>query len=699
MSYAASPVQLLQSLLQHGPDRNAPMCSLAEFQRSGKKYNDRSGALSSGQLWAHIRGRQTYATPAAANGLGSWLPIDQDSDAGEAIPLLLAEARRRGLSAIGIIQPDNKGYIHLRTSELVNVKRLQLLGDELIRAVARPEWEKQPDNRAGNSDTRLPLGRHTHNLKHGTLLLQSGEMVDIDPDPEAAWSLLCKVWQPIDPATLPEAPAAPARTAKGTPSTGSLIARFNAEHDVETLLKKYGASQRRGTGKGLYVCPFHPDNNPSLKVYEDQHGRMACRCYSSNSGCPLSERGHYDAFNVYCIGEGTNSTPLPPLEALQRRYPECFVTTQHKQTHQAKSTHRAAVDTAAPPLSWDGIAKHTARTQTATGAWHTDKELRAYLQEHGSKGVAVVHLAREKLGEDATHAAINAEVARRIGKPYTDRHIRRLNSERRKLIADWEASKVTQGGDILSHPDVLNVLSNIYACEGGIPAEPAIELHADDLQQDLPIETPPITDVAPLVTVKGKRASKLPKTPTIADIAAFETARDKARKFMRRQKHFGIDSQANAVRKRVIEYERILAELYAQRDALQPSLLEHHAPEPDLPPSQARSDSGLLSVFEEIPRPKQSPMVPLPTAERGGGERSVSGVAAASAAGMCAGVRPMGIRAAGRDISEPFRLRREIVALDPGQSLQALQRLNVDQLRMMRDDLQHAQGATNHETI
>lgn len=93
-------------------------------------------------------------------------------------------------------------------------------------------------------------------------------------------------------------------------------------------------------------------------------------------------------------------------------------------------------------------------------------------------------------------------------------------------------------------------------------------------------------------------------------------------------------------------------------------------------------------------QPEQWSMVALPGAERGGGERSVSGVAAASAAGMCGGVRTVVPRPAVGNISEKFRLRREIVALDQRYSLHELQRLNVDQLRMMRDDLQYAQGAT-----
>ncbi len=430
----------------------------AHYERTGEKYIERSGQLSTGQKREHIAATRTYAAPAAhsgGTGLTCWGPGDIDEDAARKIPLILRAADSIGVPMIGEFFDHDRGYVHIRFDQAQPAQRVTALLEHICTLAGVTGVDIRTTTSA---ITRLLGGRHTHTGKRGTFILPSGVLLPIDDDPLTAWSTLCAEWQAVDPAHLPVIHQPTAKEEQRTASTSSLIERFKAEHDIETLLKKYGAQQRQGYGPGMYLCPFHPDNHPSLQVYKDQQGRMACRCYSRNSGCPLSERGHYDAFNVYCIGEGTNSQPLTPLDALQRRYPECFTAYTPKDTPRTSSGQ-----TAANALSWDGIAKQTAKKQTLTGAWRIDQELRNYLKEHGSKGVSVVHLAREKLGEDATHDAINAEVARRIGKPYTDRHVRRLNSERRKLIADWEASKQPQGGDILSTPSVYIELSEAWS--------------------------------------------------------------------------------------------------------------------------------------------------------------------------------------------------------------------------------------------
>ena len=92
---------------------------------------------------------------------------------------------------------------------------------------------------------------------------------------------------------------------------------------------------------------------------------------------------------------------------------------------------------------------HDARVRQSYG-WYTDAGLRTYIEEHGSKGVKAVHLARIKLGEDATNIEINAEVKRRCGAAYNERHLRRLNAERRRLIQHYNAGNCTPGGDILT---------------------------------------------------------------------------------------------------------------------------------------------------------------------------------------------------------------------------------------------------------
>ncbi len=298
-----SPVHLLQSLLQHGPQRNATMCSLAEYERSlkKKKYHDRTGNLSTGQLREHIRGGRTYAVPPAANGLGTWLAIDQDSDASEAIPALMQAATALGVPAIGVIQTDNKGYLHIRTAELVNVDRLRLLGDAIIQCAARSHWQKQPDNRAGNADTRLPLGRHTHTGTHGMLLLPCGEFLNIDANPVAAWQRVCAAWEPVDVSKLPLAPIALPRAPRATRERSG-IATLNASLDTEGELRLAGAKK---AGRGLYWCPFHDDRTrPSLVVYVDQAGQTACRCMSRNSGCPLAERAIMTRSTCIASGKG-----------------------------------------------------------------------------------------------------------------------------------------------------------------------------------------------------------------------------------------------------------------------------------------------------------------------------------------------------------------------------------------------------------
>ncbi len=650
-SGALSPVELIQSLTKAAPARNGDMQSHAHYEQTGEKYHERNGKLSTGQIREHQTGSRTYAAPAAhsgGTGLTCWGPVDIDEAAAYRIPLILRAAASIGVPMIGELFDHDRGYVHLRFDEPQSAQRVTALLQQITALAGVTGVDIRTTT---SSITRLLGGRHTHTGKRGTFILQSGLLLSIDDDAHAAWSTICNEWHAVDPAHLPIVQQPKAKNEQHSAAISTLIERFMAEHDTETLLKQYGAQKRRGTGKGLYVCPFHADNNPSLKVYKDQRGRMACRCYSRNSNCPLSERGHYDAFNVYCIGEGTNGAPLAPIDALKQRYPECFTSDEQQQaTPKAAATKPAPAANTAAPLTWNGIAQHNATKQERTSPWRINQDLRNYLKEHGSKGVNVVQMACEKLGEDATHAAVNAEIARRTGKPYHVDHVKRLRRERRKLIADWEASKQPQGGDILSTPSVYIELINTNTCEGGNTAGQTSELEqTDDLQADLPIETPPVAVVAPLCEPKRKRkrAATL-KTPMIADIPELQRRLERAYKaadywqelHRRNPEEGGLRSRANAIRRDANErYGKMIAYLEAQRAALQPSLLDQQpAPELDLPPSQAPSASGLLPVFEDIPRPEQSLIVPLPTAERGGGERSVSGVAAASAAGKS--IRP-----------------------------------------------------------
>ncbi len=64
--------------------------------------------------------------------------------------------------------------------------------------------------------------------------------------------------------------------------------------------------------------------------------------------------------------------------------------------------------------------------------------MRDFIKASGTSGVVLLHKVREKLGEKATNRTVNAEIERRRGIPYSERHLRMLNSERRDLIAQWQ---------------------------------------------------------------------------------------------------------------------------------------------------------------------------------------------------------------------------------------------------------------------
>jgi len=97
-------------------------------------------------------------------------------------------------------------------------------------------------------------------------------------------------------------------------SAGITISQYNEAHDVEHLLRFYGARSARR--RGLYFCPFHSDEHASLQVYAAK-GRRYVHCLSTLSDCPLARHGRNDAFNVYCIGEGIDAKAA--LRRLNRR--------------------------------------------------------------------------------------------------------------------------------------------------------------------------------------------------------------------------------------------------------------------------------------------------------------------------------------------------------------------------------------------
>ena len=148
--------------------------------------------------------------------------------------------------------------------------------------------------------------RHLHTGRFGDLVI-GGQRISIDQDPVGALAELRHVYHENLSAGLPQRPTFPqlattaARSQNGEEIT---ISQYNQAHDVEDLIRFYGA--RPAKRRGLYFCPFHPDEHASLQVYTVK-GHRYVHCLSAHSDCPLARHGRNDAFNVYCIGENLDA--------------------------------------------------------------------------------------------------------------------------------------------------------------------------------------------------------------------------------------------------------------------------------------------------------------------------------------------------------------------------------------------------------
>ena len=299
------------AFLRHAPRRYAVMLTPDEAWHHGQKYMERRGAITDTMIARHLAGAITLAAPAAVDHRAQLLPLDVDAGGIAAIHALIAETKLRDLWAFGqycqrygLAEADQRGYVWLPFDILADAARLQALGAQLIAATRRLGWKIEP--RAIHAVTRLPLARHTHTGHFGDLVI-GDRHISIDQYPAGAFAELSDVYCENLSAELPQLPTFPqpaTTSAISRNGEGITISQYNQTHDVEELIRFYGA--RPAKRRGLYFCPFHPDEHASLQVYTVK-GHRYVHCLSSHSDCPLARHGRNDAFNVYCIGEGIDA--------------------------------------------------------------------------------------------------------------------------------------------------------------------------------------------------------------------------------------------------------------------------------------------------------------------------------------------------------------------------------------------------------
>jgi hypothetical protein len=300
-----------RAFLRHAPRRYAVMLSLDQAERLGQKYMERRGLITNAMIARHLAGAISLAAPTAIDHRAHLLPLDVDAGGIAAIRALLRASLQQELWAFGqycerhdLAEEQQRGYVWLPFDELADTARLQALGAQLIAAICQPGWKIEA--RAIHAVTRLPLARHMHTGRFGDLVI-GGQHISIDQDPAGALVELHQIYCENSSATLPELPLRPqplTRPAARWNGAGISITRYNETHDVEDRIRFYGARPARR--RGLYFCPFHPDEHASLLVYTAR-GRRYAHCLSRLSEYPLAPHARNDAFNVYCIGEGIDA--------------------------------------------------------------------------------------------------------------------------------------------------------------------------------------------------------------------------------------------------------------------------------------------------------------------------------------------------------------------------------------------------------
>ena len=287
------------------------MLTSDEARHLGQKYMERRGMITGTMIARHLGGAITLAAPAAVDNRAHLLPLDIDAGGIAAIRALIGASLQQELWAFGqyclrhgLADEAQRGYVWLPFDAVTDTARLQALGARLIAAISQPEWKIEA--RAFHAVTRLPLGRHRHTGRFGDLVIE-GQRITIDQNPIAALVELHRIYRQNPSAALPELPPSPQplpQPAAQRNADGITITQYNQTHDVEDLIRFYGARPARR--RGLYFCPFHPDEHASLQIYAT-NGRRYVHCLSALSDCPLARHGRNDAFNVYCIGEGIDA--------------------------------------------------------------------------------------------------------------------------------------------------------------------------------------------------------------------------------------------------------------------------------------------------------------------------------------------------------------------------------------------------------
>jgi hypothetical protein len=365
---------LMQLLGERRPRRVARM-----LDPGADKYRDlpKAAALTPAQLHTHASGASTYATTLDQGGMSRAGVIEVDQGGRSAVRAIMAAAERLHLACYALavdnpLKDHTGGHVWFLYDEWYSVADIRAqIGQVVAAANMPPTTEIWPCNQV----IRLPFGYHRWAKTRGDLILQSGEVLDLDSDLAGGLDLVMGLQPngappavsttvdiPKTVTTVPVRRVSPGERAAGRASLDDVKARFNAEHPPADLLVSYGAvpySQKD------FSCPFgcgHTHSN-TLYIY---NGRI----YSRSHNCKIPQKKGLDPFGVYVLIEHHDDVvaaakALNPIEKHQRLLEAAQPATEYRTAIQVADAarKRAARRSAAATMQADVRARVSQDTE------------------------------------------------------------------------------------------------------------------------------------------------------------------------------------------------------------------------------------------------------------------------------------------------------------------------------------------------
>ena len=322
------------------------------------KYEDISGPLTRAMLVEHAAGTITYSYMLDLEGKARAGAFDVDNGGHAALVAALGAAAELGITAFAIVLPGEQhdgGHVWALYDTFYDALAIKAQMQQIVKRAGLETGEIWPGYKQG---IRPPFGKHQVKGTRGTLILQSGEVLDLDTDLAEAFTLVEQL--PTNSAPPPVQTADKMHYAKSTQpvattkkecsTAGKVIrltsgrldtaaifaearAQFNADHTWDALLSEYGGTEVQ---TGYWACNCGVAHTHNIQIAITSQGKIIS--LSNRCGWARDDKA-LDQFGFWCDQEHKGNYRAA-AEAAARQY-GLWVESEKAKPEQPDTQYRA----------------------------------------------------------------------------------------------------------------------------------------------------------------------------------------------------------------------------------------------------------------------------------------------------------------------------------------------------------------------